>query len=217
MSTLAHTPPADAPVAPGAGSSGTLSTGDRDHVANRDFALLLVQFVLLVVVVWQFQLEKLHHLPALLILAGGGFVLHSRLPVRFRLAVFVLLSIGAIVLVLGPLARLTLVAGHHRVEVRAAGHLPAVHDLHLADGDDRRLDVDLEPGEAVAEIAAAPMDEVIAAPVRGPEVYEEWWFWTILGGAVVVAVGVGVGVGIAVGSSPPPVPDPTGIELPGIR
>jgi len=103
MSTLAQTPSADVPVAPGSDSSGTLSTGDRYHVGNRDFALLLVQLVLLIVVVWQFELEKLHHLPALLILAGCGFVLHSHLPVRLRLGAFVLLSIGAIVLVLGPL------------------------------------------------------------------------------------------------------------------
>jgi len=86
------------------GTTDSAAVDDRFRIQLRDFALLLVQLMLLLVVVWQFELEKLHHLPALLLLSGCGFAIHSHLPVRFRLGMFVLLSIGAIVLVLGPLA-----------------------------------------------------------------------------------------------------------------
>lgn len=53
------------------------------------------------------------------------------------------------------------------------------------------------------EVAPPPVDEELPThPVTpppseaGPPVYEEWWFWTIIGGAVVVGVAVGVGVGV---------------------
>lgn len=45
-----------------------------------------------------------------------------------------------------------------------------------------------------------------ANPERRAEPWEEWWFWTSIGAAV-VAVGVGVGVGVSIASEPPAVPD----------
>ncbi|MFO0714501.1 MAG: PEGA domain-containing protein [Sandaracinus sp.] len=43
-------------------------------------------------------------------------------------------------------------------------------------------------------------------PERRPEPWEEWWFWTSIGAAV-VAVGVGVGVGVGIASQGPAVPE----------
>ena len=47
------------------------------------------------------------------------------------------------------------------------------------------------------------------APVAGPPIYEEWWFWTIIGAVVVIGVGVGIGVGVAT-QGPPLGNDPGG-------
>ncbi|MBN8612670.1 MAG: PEGA domain-containing protein [Deltaproteobacteria bacterium] len=43
-------------------------------------------------------------------------------------------------------------------------------------------------------------------PERRAEPWEEWWFWTSIGAAV-VAVGVGVGVGVGIASQGPAVPE----------
>lgn len=45
-----------------------------------------------------------------------------------------------------------------------------------------------------------------AGPERRAEPWEEWWFWTSIGAAV-VAVGVGVGVGVGLSSQGPAIPD----------
>jgi tetratricopeptide (TPR) repeat protein len=47
------------------------------------------------------------------------------------------------------------------------------------------------------------------APVAGPPIYEEWWFWTIIGAVVVIGLGVGIGVGVAT-QGPPLGNDPGG-------
>jgi hypothetical protein len=57
--------------------------------------------------------------------------------------------------------------------------------------------VDLSGSVAVA-------DE--GGPERRAEPWEEWWFWTSIGAAV-VAVGVGIGVGVGLASQGPSVPD----------
>jgi hypothetical protein len=58
-----------------------------------------------------------------------------------------------------------------------------------------------EPSVTPATIESPRADVVRAAPTRTP-VYKKWWFWTAVGGAVVVAVGVGVGVGLALSPGP---------------
>ena len=45
-----------------------------------------------------------------------------------------------------------------------------------------------------------------SGPERRAEPWEEWWFWTSIGAAV-VAVGVGVGVGVGIASQGPAVPE----------
>ncbi|MFN7700100.1 MAG: PEGA domain-containing protein [Deltaproteobacteria bacterium] len=45
-----------------------------------------------------------------------------------------------------------------------------------------------------------------AGPERRAEPWEEWWFWTSIGGAV-VAVGIGVGVGVGIASQGPAIPE----------
>ncbi|MEK6259441.1 MAG: SGNH/GDSL hydrolase family protein [Planctomycetota bacterium] len=73
------------------------------HLSLRDYGLVLVQLVVLTVLVWQFHLEEKRHLLAGLAFALGGFAIHAQLPAKLRRGWFVALSLGALVLVLGPL------------------------------------------------------------------------------------------------------------------
>ena len=125
---------------------------------------------------------------------------------------------GAIVTIDGervgttPIAAARLTPGRHAVMVTAVGYSGARREVELDPGERERLDITLVAASAV------PMDEVIVADgttASGPQWYEAWWVWTIVGGVVFVGVGVGAGVGIAASSGPPP--DPMGIPLPPIR
>jgi D-alanyl-lipoteichoic acid acyltransferase DltB (MBOAT superfamily) len=65
------------------------------------FAAILLQLLLLAIVIKRFNLEN----PAVfrvMVLALAGFVVHSFLPMAYRLPFFLALSLGAIVLILGP-------------------------------------------------------------------------------------------------------------------
>jgi|GEM_PF-2389265 len=111
-----------------------------------------------------------------------------------------------------PIAATRLAPGRHAVMVTAVGYSGARREVELDPGERERLDITLVASTAVA------MDEVIVADgttVSGPQWYDAWWVWTIVGGVVVVGVGVGIGVGVATSSGPPP--DPIGIPLPPIR
>jgi hypothetical protein len=80
------------------------STNANDGVERlplREYGLILVQLALLAVLVWQFHLEERRHLLAGLLMAAGGFAVHALLPFRLRRAWFILLSVAAVVLVLG--------------------------------------------------------------------------------------------------------------------
>lgn len=100
--------------------------------------------------------------------------------------------------------------GDHVIEARrggvvvasAAGHVDAAGSVELT------LEVPEPPPlplPATAEpepIASAVLAPPAPAPARAPEIYEEWWFWTIVGGVVAAGVGVGVGVGLGTSGSP---------------
>jgi hypothetical protein len=49
------------------------------------------------------------------------------------------------------------------------------------------------------EPAAAPTAPVSSGPEK-PPVYKRWWFWTAIGGVVVVGVALGVGLGVGLRS-----------------
>jgi hypothetical protein len=64
-------------------------------------SLVTAQLGLALLVIHQFQLESRTFFHVML-LGGAGFVVHSLLPLRYRLPCFVLLSLSAIVVALGP-------------------------------------------------------------------------------------------------------------------
>jgi hypothetical protein len=107
--------------------------------------------------------------------------------------------------------------GAHRLEARRDGALVASETVQVTSGGHARIDVALparEPRHDVSTetIVAAPIEThathvdsetVLAAdptvtPTSRHEVYEEWWFWTIIG---IVVVGAGAGVTAAVVTS----------------
>ncbi len=80
----------------------------------------------------------------------------------------------------------------------------AVLEQELAAEEERR--------RVLAETERALAEER-ARPPEGNEIYEEWWFWTIIGVAVVGgAVGVGVGVGV-VRNRQAPLPGDDGLVI----
>jgi hypothetical protein len=68
----------------------------------------------------------------------------------------------------------------------------------------RQMAVRLYEGVDLAGGIAAPEDGGPGGGERQPELWEQWWFWTVVG-VVVVAGGVGIGAGVA--ASGPGVPD----------
>ncbi|MDQ3033004.1 MAG: PEGA domain-containing protein [Myxococcota bacterium] len=68
----------------------------------------------------------------------------------------------------------------------------------------RQMSVDLYRGVDLGGAIAAPEEDGVAGGERQPELWEQWWFWTVVG-VVVVAGGVGIGAGVA--TSGPGVPD----------
>jgi D-alanyl-lipoteichoic acid acyltransferase DltB (MBOAT superfamily) len=65
------------------------------------FALVCLQLVLILVVAYQFDVEAQKPFFPMLCLAAAGFVVHAWLPRRFRTGFFILLSLAAMLFVLG--------------------------------------------------------------------------------------------------------------------
>ncbi|MCZ7677464.1 MAG: tetratricopeptide repeat protein [Sandaracinaceae bacterium] len=88
-------------------------------------------------------------------------------------------------------------AGAEQVEQERARYEAALAELEEARA---ALEAAREEmlARAVAEDAAGP--GVAAGPARAPEIYEEWWFWTLITAAVLAAGGITIGV--VVGQSP---------------
>lgn len=74
------------------------------------FSVIVGQFALIILVLWQWQLESFA-LMRVLQLALVGFVIHHLLPLRFRLPFFALLSIVVTMVVLGGIGPQTVVRG----------------------------------------------------------------------------------------------------------
>lgn len=91
-----------------------------------------------------------------------------------------------------PSEELALAPGGHVARATRDDLEVAREEFQLRTG--QHLVVRLHPPAAPRE--EEPSREV--PPARGPQVYEEWWFWAVIVG--VVAIGVGVGVGVALGT-----------------
>jgi D-alanyl-lipoteichoic acid acyltransferase DltB (MBOAT superfamily) len=86
----------------------TIAQHRPENIGFAAFAFVVAELALLTVAIRQFQLESAAFLH-LTLLACGGFVVHARLPLRFRLPFFVLLSLAGIVLVFGVTAGIWLI------------------------------------------------------------------------------------------------------------
>jgi hypothetical protein len=72
-------------------------------------AVVAVQLALALLVIWQFQIESRTFF-RIGMLGAGGFVVHSLLPLRYRLPFFALLSLAGVLLALGPLDGIAVIA-----------------------------------------------------------------------------------------------------------
>lgn len=86
---------------------GPLATSNEKSTVSI-FAALLLQLALLALVIRQFNVES-EAFYRVSVLAFAGFVVHSALPLRFRMPFFLALSLAAIWLVFGLASGLTLV------------------------------------------------------------------------------------------------------------
>src|SRR4029450_1230029 len=84
--------------APSVSDSGPASLG---RISILRLAFILVELALLALIIRQFTIESAAFV-RLTMLAVVGFAVHALLPLRWRLGAFVILSLGGIVLVLGP-------------------------------------------------------------------------------------------------------------------
>lgn len=75
---------------------------ETSPLPSRTYTLLLMELVLIVLVVWEFQLEQRRGLLSAMILVLCGFAVHAKLPLAWRLPWFTALSVGGLMLVLGP-------------------------------------------------------------------------------------------------------------------
>lgn len=85
-------------------------TGARLYASPAQFALVSAQLVLLLAVIWAFRIEAERGLVQLSPLVFGGFAVHAWLPLRARPPFFVLLTVTAALLLLGPVHGSLLVA-----------------------------------------------------------------------------------------------------------
>lgn len=100
--------------------------------------------------------------------------------------------------------------GDHVVEARRGVEIVASATAHLDPGGTGEVTLlvpaapppppEPEPEAEPEPVALSLPPPVLAPPPapapRGPEIWEEWWLWTLVG-VVVVGAGVGIGVGVA--------------------
>jgi len=115
-----------------------------------------------------------------------------------------------------PVARTTLAAGRHIVQVTRAGYVSSRRTIELVEGQNERLDVILSPSTAVSDDGGGAGSSYGGGGGGGTPLTEEPLFWVAIGGGVLVVAGIAIGVGVAVANSGPP-PNPMGIPLPPIE
>lgn len=115
-----------------------------------------------------------------------------------------------------PVARTTLVAGRHIVQVTRAGYVSSRRTIELVEGQNERLDVILSPSTAVSDDGGGAGSSFAGGGGGGTPLTDEPLFWVAIGGGVLVVAGIAIGVGVAVANSGPP-PNPMGIPLPPIE
>ena len=111
--------------------------------------------------------------------------------------------------------------GAHTVRAEAPGFVPFEERVELAAGGTRDLRVEMVAAPSVVAPVAAPTERVVvvnrpvpAAPASRP-VYQQWWFWTIIGG--VAAAGVVTGVVLATRNDVrDPPPNTLGVTVNGV-
>lgn len=88
--------------------------------------------------------------------------------------------------------------GSRLVRAEAPGYVPFEERVELAAGGTRDLRVEMVAAPSVVAPVAAPVERVVvvnrpvpAAPVSRP-LYQQWWFWTIIGGVAVAGAVTGV-------------------------
>jgi hypothetical protein len=85
--------------------------------------------------------------------------------------------------------------GKHAVVVRHIGYRSEQVAAEVADGQTRRLAVQLVPGNDAVRV-------VVVEREKSP-VYKKWWFWVAIGGAAVAAAGITAAVVLSMQSQAP--------------
>jgi aspartate/methionine/tyrosine aminotransferase len=110
--------------------------------------------------------------------------------------------------------------GARVIRAEAPGYVPFEERVELAPSGTRDLRVEMAAAPTVVAPAAAPVERVVVVnqpvrPARATPIYEQWWFWTIIGGAVIAGAATGVVLATrnTVRDDPP---TSTGVTLMGI-
>lgn len=114
-----------------------------------------------------------------------------------------------------PIAPLELAPGSYTIQVTQRGYETFNRSVDIS-ASGGRLNVDLEPAAATAEMLAqedaADAENFVAGETASKPIYKEWWLWAAVGGAVLlittiaIAVAVGGGGGGGGGFQVPSIP-----------
>jgi hypothetical protein len=94
-----------------------------------------------------------------------------------------------------PLARHRVLPGVHQVLLQKEGFVSRRIEVAVKSGEDHRVDATLEPiapPPSPPAIAVTTPVERTSQPEDEGSIAGKWWFWTLIGGAVVIGVGAAV-------------------------
>ncbi|MCA6364523.1 MAG: SGNH/GDSL hydrolase family protein [Bacteroidetes bacterium] len=102
----------------------------NDRFTAGTFLLVLAQVAVLFGIIGYWEIERQSGLTLVLPWAAAGFVLHALMPLRFRAAFFVLLTVAALIWLAGPLSGMLVAAAI--LVLLGIGHLPLGWGIRVA-------------------------------------------------------------------------------------
>ena len=109
--TMTDTKSVVSPADGGTGLLARLFDEERGGISFRHFCYITFQLGAVLLAIWQFKIEASYGLLQLVPLLFVGFLVHSLIPLEFRMPGFLILSLSAILMVLGLSHGLMVIGG----------------------------------------------------------------------------------------------------------
>lgn len=116
-----------------------------------------------------------------------------------------------------PVGPIDIADGEHEVLVRLQGFQSYRVSTRIAPGGRARVDATLRPIGGENGATGDSSDPFAPSDSGDDDILGQWWFWTAIGGGVLVVAAIIIGVAVATSDSGPQMPgQPMGIPLPPI-